>query len=640
MRQTTSASDLWKQLSSDAGLELRLKGGGPGRDSDVEESLRTALAVPPHATSLATWLAADAALSRPTVSVEQLLVAILTSQQGFAEMMRDILDLLIAAQARRASQSLSIQFRFDDVCDPIRATLEEFREVVERIERVVASRYVLPSSSQLWDLWRVVDEIGARRPNVYPAGFPTTPPAPETGHHELDDQLKLITELVVEFRSRCLQFGETRQEVVAAARELTPEGSRSQMTTIRDQLNASSDYWDVTILYAAESAAEKVLAGSIDANGAAARLAPLLEGIEREDQWITRTAKQLLDILNLPTWRRRHELYSVWVGTRLIRTAEAYADDIRFHPVEGVLSFEFGGSRLATFDWQEAQFDIWAELRSALVGSSAKRKKGIQPDFRVVKAGIGRSTNANTTFVLECKHYLSPKASNFAQAAADYSRSCPNASVLLVNHGPADDRLLHASVAAELRYRISFLGNATAQEERRGQFIGDAIREALFPGSRLRPPAPDILDAQTSGNGALHTPGTVASVRLIWDSSLADMDLALEILGPDGDATESVDFRHLGDLTEPPFARLESDVKAGPGEERLDISAWHYSRYTLVATNFSKTGQMTPNNLRCEIRIDQRTTILQCPVPGRGHVWNIAELTIQGGIVNVTPLDR
>ena len=53
--------DLWRHLQVGAGLELRLKSGRAGRDTDVEAALRRALAVPGAATSLEDWLAADAA---------------------------------------------------------------------------------------------------------------------------------------------------------------------------------------------------------------------------------------------------------------------------------------------------------------------------------------------------------------------------------------------------------------------------------------------------------------------------------------------------------------------------------------------------------------------------------------------------
>src|SRR4051812_44314190 len=110
----SSAAALWRQLCTDAGLELVLKRGRPGRDADIEDSLRTLLAVPPSAASLQTWLDSDGKLPHPTITTERLLVEVLKSQGGFAQMMQDILDVLILAEAKQASHQLIVEFKFDD----------------------------------------------------------------------------------------------------------------------------------------------------------------------------------------------------------------------------------------------------------------------------------------------------------------------------------------------------------------------------------------------------------------------------------------------------------------------------------------------------------------------------------------------
>lgn len=58
-------------------------------------------------------------------------------QGGFAQMMKDFLDELITAQARQSSHPLSVKFEFDDVTDPIKTLLEEFREAVHRTLHVL-----------------------------------------------------------------------------------------------------------------------------------------------------------------------------------------------------------------------------------------------------------------------------------------------------------------------------------------------------------------------------------------------------------------------------------------------------------------------------------------------------------------------
>lgn len=119
MTTIATPKDLWQHLCTSAGLELRLKGGALGRDADIEDDVRKCLSVPATAASLADWLAIDATSSAPRVSTEQLLIAVLKSQGGFALMMEDILSVLITADARKSAHHLSVKFQFDKVNDPI-----------------------------------------------------------------------------------------------------------------------------------------------------------------------------------------------------------------------------------------------------------------------------------------------------------------------------------------------------------------------------------------------------------------------------------------------------------------------------------------------------------------------------------------
>ena len=626
-----SPLQMWRQLQMDAGLELRRKGGIPGRDADIEEALRAALDIPTAAASLDVWLADDAASSTPRVTIEDLLVAVLTSQRGYSAMMGDILDLLVIAKARRDDHVLSVQFRFDEVSDPIRFTLEAFRQEIARAGRVLVSRFELPPAAYLWDLRGKLHAIVPNLPHDRPAGFLPVCDPPITGDQFLDESLNAITELVSEFRAWCAAFGASRTEVFSAV-------SRNQSGTpdpLQDALvmraGAATDFWDVTTLNSVHEIAKQIIGGALNADNVLSKLAPLLGAMVSKQHWITRTYTELLDLLNLPAWRRRHELYSVWAGSVLLRTAVAEADNIHFHVVDGVLSFAFGGSRLATYDRGGEQFDIWAELRSALVGQSKKRKRGIQPDFRVLRASIGSSANAATRLVLECKHYLTASTSNFTQAAADYARSCPTAFILVVNNGPANPAALLESVDKPLQDRIGFIGDATANVERISAPLGSAIQQVLFPKQMQPQTSPASTGGPSTVSSSVRPSDMVATIRLRWDDSLEDIDLALEIFDSNGQA-KRIDFSMLGDLAYLPFARLEKDVRRGPGEERIDISAWHFNRYALVATNYSKTGRLGPENLACTITIGSEATVLNCPILGSATEWRIAIIDVVSGV--------
>ncbi|MEN3160332.1 hypothetical protein ABC502_18320 [Alkalimonas sp. NCh-2] len=632
----TSPAELWKCLCSKAGLELKLGKGKPGRDADIEDALRLALNIPDNALSLEAWLRNDAALPNPTVSTETFLIEVLKSQSGFARMMQDILDLLIEANALQASNQLSVEFKFDEVNDPIKATLGEFRETVQRTQSVLEKRPKLPKSEVMWSLSgtlrKFIPNYLSSRP---PENFPAVSPIKKTGHQNVDTQLRAITELVSAFRELWLKYGDTRRQVgQAGCSELLSDETRSQLI-------AATDFWDIGVLEGARVLSTQINSEELTPADVFNMLNTELSKIEWSHIWIENTFKELLDILNLPAWRRRHELYSVWVGTRMLAVIRSVVSDVRFHLVDNVLSFAFGGSRLATFNWNNKQYDVWAELRSALVGQSSKRKKGIQPDFRVLQVDISKSSGLQTTYVLECKHYLNASKQNFIQAAADYARSCPQAIVHLVNHGPADENTLRENLSPELQARTKFIGDATPLKELSEKVVSESIRNALFPGVSPESDLAETQPVQTLSNDLEAIgQGFVGYIQLEWDDTLDDMDLSLQMISSSGQVINTVDFRNRGAVDASPFSCFDCDVRTGPGKERIDISRWLFSRYKVIATNYSRTGMMTSESLRCQIVIGAERMQLHFPskLSETSIEWHIAELVVCNGIPTVKVL--
>ncbi len=631
----SSAVALWRALCLDAGLELRLKNGRPGRDADIEVTLRKALAVPNSAISLDAWLAIDSAAPQPKVNVERFLVELLKGQVGFARMMQDILETLVKADARRATHSLSVAFKFEGMDDPVIQTLEEFRESVLRIQKVLQTRRPLPNQHTLWDIYDSLQAVWQTTSNSRPNHFPGVPQTLPTDEPELDKQLTQIGVLVRDIQELWREHGADRCEVIEAARIMSSQTHGSGH--LQGQLNAASDFWDCSVINSLQQLPCLVASGKVESQKARDRLAEVVSHLEPDDVWVDRTFRELLDTLAVPAWQRRHELYSVWVGTRLLEVAKAAEPSLRFNPVDGLLSFAFGGSKLATYFREGKEYEIWAELRSALVGSSPKRKGGIQPDFRVVEAGLSPAGD-RTVYVLECKHYLRSSKKNFTVAAKDYARSCPSATVHVVNHGPADESKLRAALPTELQSTVRFIGNANCDIEGGAGSLFDAIHAVLFPPSKF----PETDEVTAGPGSALPLLASYAGqVFLEWNDSLQDMDLALLVIDQNDSITESINFSRIGSLNSPPFALLDTDVRQGPGIERIDIGAWHFNRYELVATNYSGVGAMTPEALECRVVTPEGTTVLRCPsgLSLSQREWRIAELFVHHGVIKIVPID-
>ena len=207
--------ELWQRLQSDAGLELRLTFGRDGRDADLEravfaELVRQITPMQPDGTVDA-LLKTDMQSMAPSITTETLLVAVLASQRGFSAMMRDILQTLIDAQAQVAEHALSIEFDFDKVEGPIRQTLEQFREQVERIEQVLAMKgFELPDRDQRWVLARALGEMVESGRWLPTPDFPAAEPRADTAYPRIDGWLAEIDDIVDMFQRQCLRFGPDR----------------------------------------------------------------------------------------------------------------------------------------------------------------------------------------------------------------------------------------------------------------------------------------------------------------------------------------------------------------------------------------------------------------------------------------------
>ncbi|MFB4392088.1 MULTISPECIES: hypothetical protein [unclassified Pseudomonas] len=604
---------LWLTLQAQAGLEVRRKKGDPGRDADVEIALQNALGLPCGGQPLAEQLKADQTCAVPSINIETFLLKLLKSQEGFALMMRELLVLLEDAKAKRDSETLAIQFRFDQTDDPLRYTLEQFAETVTRIQRVLELRLALPGAETLFNLLRCLQQLSDYTgEHQRDDDFAPLAALPATGHAALEHTQQALTEMVEALRGLCLSYGATRSAAYQAGVTISHASRAEADRKVTGQLECGLSCWDIAMRDVQRHIAAQVQAGVLEGDTVVQGVSSFIDSIERHHSWVSRIRQEVLDLLNLPIWRKRHELYSVWAGSVLLRTAKAEADTFHYHVKDGALSFEFGGNRLATYEYDGEQFDIWAELRSELVGHSKKRKKGIQPDFRVLRPTLALNPNSATQLVLECKHYLTPSASNFIQAVTDYARSCPAAKVVLVNHGPADPASLNASIAPSMQARTHFLGNATVTQERQDQALAKIFSAALFPGRRLYTPP----------RGA----GLDGSIVLSWQADLVDIDLHVQLEYIESRRQVQINYAAPGDLTAPPFAQLEQDQRQGPGTERIVIAHWEQAHYCITAKIFNGGGAFTPDNIHCVVHLPQGTHLLRCKQPIAGNDWRIATI--------------
>ena len=106
---------------------------------------------------------------------------------------------------------------------------------------------------------------------------------------------------------------------------------------------------------------------------------PVNAGIEVAD---------LETLLSLPAWRKRHELFGVWVATEMLASIENH--EIAIHHAQGELRFGFGEAKIADVTSARPRLALYAERRTPLEAPVGKgRKRAVQPDFGLWCDGRG-----------------------------------------------------------------------------------------------------------------------------------------------------------------------------------------------------------------------------------------------------------
>jgi hypothetical protein len=140
---------------------------------------------------------------------------------------------------------------------------------------------------------------------------------------------------------------------------------------------------------------------------------------------------ELERILSLPLWRKRNELYVVWIATEIVDAVNDH--DVELHHENGRIVFAFRETVVATIHSTRPEVRLYAERRTPLVNPIGQGRSGnVQPDYSLWR---GKDGQESCGLVVEVKHYLLPSPGRFREVLIDYGRAHANAKVVLVNHG-------------------------------------------------------------------------------------------------------------------------------------------------------------------------------------------------------------
>jgi hypothetical protein len=237
----------------------------------------------------------------------------------------------------------------------------------------------------------------------------------------------------------------------------------------------------------------------------------------------TQSTDALNDLLNLPIWQQRSQLYSVWLITVLKRELKS---DERFElqGTNGRLDFAFSQTHIADLHIGQDVLKLVAELRTSAKGialAGEGRKQNIQPDYSLIQSTSGETDQV--IYVLEAKQYARANTLNFNKALLDYARVHKRALVALANHGPIPisqpEKLTKMCKALGEKYvseRCQAFAEANPAKPMAIAGIRDHFRLVLNDYSLPLPLL--MLDVSSSMNDALNAKG-----RLAWEKVSEDI---------------------------------------------------------------------------------------------------------------------
>lgn len=621
---------VWQALKSSGVQETRKHRMElvPGYDADLVSALKKGL-YPRAAHSL------ERELRLAPPSVEVFLEVFFAALEPFSRMLRDVLGMFEDAGAKRSDENMRISFDFDEASTALTLTLAQFREVVafvSRVSRPVTVRQWTTNTlfSLSHDIEDALQPLGAptqvsdalirdwSRRNGRPDWLPF-PGIPRVGNTELDDALGMTEALVHYMIAEVRKVGTTYQVFTQRlhdpiwVRIEEQEAERVTDPTVDERprlsfVHAAHDFWPNSFVERLSRAVEAVEGHYGPAKAAAAtRLATAIQtGFARPPRHTEAQVSReqnFNDFVNLPIWKKRHELYAVWVASRI---AEALRElTWEWHPDGDTLRFSFAGVELASLRSSDGNTHaFWTEKRTALRGGGVLGRKSIQPDYRIVTAPTQREDA--TSLVVECKQYRKLSRKNFGAALDDYAKGCPNAPVVLVNYGPTDPSVLDL-VDASRRDRTYLVGNFKPG----GEAALDAFRALLQTTYKIQVTPPIAAELE---------------VELKWDSVYRDLDLHLFIRPIVGDPIQHVGFGSTsGSLTEGPWAEWPKDVRSSPpGVEHITIARLLDADYDLLVHDFSGGPAFSSGHV--SVRVTEAPSFKEhvlTPQAGTGRWWHV-----------------
>jgi hypothetical protein len=544
----------WNYLRDRGGIELE------GRDEGLDQLILGRL--DPTAESL------DDALAATTM--EAFAKAFFAATAPFTAMFRDILDFFKHSEATKGQDQWIL--RMDD----IDVSLEHFQQWLTSWTEIARITFTVPAIDfrGVWDLHQALssraqinEEIQRSFSNkrlLLPSDVETwvsayngadylplpksltSPQCPSqllTSASIAQAALLLLTELKL-----------SRSELMAIYRTRRHKMDRSDALEFWHIAQNETDYWLRTFVVGLSAAATHLSPAELEMLGSDLDRITNRYFMRPFDADVS--LPDLESVLSLPIWKKRYELYSVWIATEIIRALEGH--DVELHHDNGQIAFAFRETLVATIHSSLGPFTLVSERRSPLDNPRGKgRTANVQPDH-----GLWTKEHARDVcrMAVEVKHYKRSARGPWIDIFEDYARAFPSGDVYLVNHGPVGNAVY--DVSEGVRERSHAIDRLTPfNHESRKEFanavrtcVGEPIIRWPDDTGLINPHAVLLLDVSPSMRPSLSSAAMETLVKSILDTDrpakLVAADQAIigswpateagfiELLQVDGSSTE------------------------------------------------------------------------------------------------------
>lgn len=573
----TTASELWDEISKTAQFQHK------EYDLNMLLEIRKRLDLPLNGSM-------HVLLRKYNISCEALLNTVLCCIQPFTEMLNDLYAMFQKAGAQQSDHNLKIQFDFNRNKESFATDLDFFRQQIESTNRLITQAVVgipMHPFGLCWEIKGIWQPDRLNNPRtMYPENIQKwmqeykacpkwswpdyVPDMPVTGYDELDKQIEILWQILTAslWKYRNTDKNEIKQHITE--KEYTDFWYAETDRWIGNYVEIICNLLTFFRLNPSEKHSEFAAL-------AARKIRCIVEACPMHRVTIEEIRRVITDILNLPFWEKRYELYSVWICSQILKAFPQ--NDIFYHIKDNTLSFSFSGSHIATLSSYDPPLELWAEVRTYYAfpkGNS--RKRHIQPDYTLA---IGDAYKVDhSVAVVECKQYKKYSRKNFLNATEDYAAGRPNANVFLVNYGPIPSTL-KASTEEQCRDRIQFYGFVRPSKQETITFrkmLKAAVDEYYNRTYRIRLPEYPF-------------PEECCTIRLKWGDLPKDLDLHAIITS--GVQKYHVAYNQKGSIDSAPFVELKNDDQHGNGEELMLIGHINSSKYDIYVHDYHETEDIS-----------------------------------------------